>query len=145
MEIKLFGQKMRLEIIIISMLIGAFIAVNAFCSCAGGLKEGFAAGSNMVGAALDYSMGNGVSVSWEADSNDAVSGDSSTWFKHLEANKAGPVPLQEGQLFMFGDNKFDGSCCPSTYSNSMGCACLSQEQAQYLNQRGGNRTLTSNY
>jgi hypothetical protein len=52
-----------------------------------------------------------------------------------------PVPLPEGELFFFADNKFTPECCPSTYSDSMGCACLSQAQVDYLNQRGGNRTL----
>ena len=52
-----------------------------------------------------------------------------------------PVPLPEGELFFFADNKFTPECCPSTYSDSMGCACLSQAQVDYINQRGGNRTL----
>ena len=52
-----------------------------------------------------------------------------------------PVPLPEGELFFFADNKFTPECCPSTYSDSMGCACLSQAQVDYLNQRGGNRTM----
>jgi len=56
-------------------------------------------------------------------------------------NVGTPVPLPEGELFFFADNKFKPECCPSTYSDSMGCACLSQDQVNYINQRGGNRTL----
>ena len=56
-------------------------------------------------------------------------------------NVGTPVPLPEGELFFFADNKFTPECCPSTYSDSMGCACLSQAQVDYINQRGGNRTL----
>jgi hypothetical protein len=56
-------------------------------------------------------------------------------------NVGTPVPLPEGELFFFADNKFKPECCPSTYSDSMGCACLSQDQVTYINQRGGNRTL----
>ena len=56
-------------------------------------------------------------------------------------NVGTPVPLPEGELFFFANNKFTPECCPSTYSDSMGCACLSQAQVDYLNQRGGNRTL----
>ena len=56
-------------------------------------------------------------------------------------NVGTPVPLPEGELFFFADNKFKPECCPSTYSDSMGCACLSQAQVDYVNQRGGNRTL----
>ena len=56
-------------------------------------------------------------------------------------NVGTPVPLPEGELFFFADNKFKPECCPSTYSDSMGCACLSQAQVTYINERGGNRTL----
>ena len=56
-------------------------------------------------------------------------------------NVGTPVPLPEGELFFFANNKFTPECCPSTYSDSMGCACLSQAQVDYINQRGGNRTL----
>ena len=56
-------------------------------------------------------------------------------------NVGTPVPLPEGELFFFADNKFKPECCPSTYSDSMGCACLSQPQVDYINQRGGNRTM----
>ena len=52
------------------------------------------------------------------------------------------IGLQEGMaMFMFADNKFKPECCPSTYTSSTGCACISQEQVNYINQRGGNRTM----
>jgi hypothetical protein len=56
-------------------------------------------------------------------------------------NVGTPVPLPEGELFFFADNKFKPECCPSTYSDSTGCACLSQDQVTYINERGGNRTF----
>lgn len=56
-------------------------------------------------------------------------------------NSGPPIPLPEDELFFFKDTKFDPSCCPGTYSNSMGCACLSQKQFQYLTMRGGNNTI----
>jgi len=143
MEVKIFGQKLRVEIIILSMLVGAFIAMNLWCSCAGGILEGFAAGTELAGAALNYSIGDGVPISWESEKGQSITGEKNNVYEHLDANKGSPVPLPEGQLFMFSKNKFDLSCCPSTYSNSMGCACLAPEQAKYLNERGGNRTLNT--
>ena len=143
MEVKIFGQKLRVEIIILSMIVGAFIAINLWCSCAGGINEGFAAGTDIAGAALNYSIGDGVPISWEAEKGQSITSDEKTWFGHLDVNKGGPVPLPEGELYMFSKNKFDLTCCPSTYSNSMGCACLSPEQARYLNERGGNRNLNT--
>jgi hypothetical protein len=56
-------------------------------------------------------------------------------------NSGPPIPLPEGELYFFKDTKFDASCCPGTYSNSMGCACLSKKQFQYLTMRGGNNTI----
>ena len=70
MEFKLFGQKLRLEIVIISMLLGAFIAMNSWCSCAGGIKEGFSAAAALAGGSpLEYTISNGVPVSWESKNN----------------------------------------------------------------------------
>jgi len=55
------------------------------------------------------------------------------------------VPLPEGELFFFQNNQFKPECCPSPYSASTGCACMSREQVAYLNSRGGNRTCDSEY
>ena len=32
----------------------------------------------------------------------------------------------------FKNTKFSYDCCPSTYSSSMGCACMSQDQLDIL-------------
>ena len=55
-----------------------------------------------------------------------------------------PIPLPEGELFFFNNTKFDTECCPSTYTNSQGCACLSQPQYNHLMMRGGNNTPPKN-
>ena len=55
------------------------------------------------------------------------------------------VPLPDGQLFFFQNNQFKPECCPSPYSASTGCACMSSEQIAYLNSRGGNRTCDSEF
>jgi hypothetical protein len=62
----------------------------------------------------------------------------------LQYNSGPPIPLPEGQLFFFKDTKFNPSCCPSTYTSSIGCACMSKKQFQYLTQRGGNHTAPNN-
>lgn len=56
-------------------------------------------------------------------------------------NSGPTIPLPEGELNFFKDTKFDPSCCPGTYSNSTGCACLSKPQFNYLTTRGGNHTV----
>ena len=62
----------------------------------------------------------------------------------LQYNSGPPIPLPEGQLFFFKDTKFNPSCCPSTYTSSIGCACMSKKQFQHLTQRGGNHTVPNN-
>jgi hypothetical protein len=56
-----------------------------------------------------------------------------------------PVPLPEGELLMFANTPFKGECCPNTYSNSMGCACMTVPQYNYLINRGGNNVPYSEY
>ena len=65
--------------------------------------------------------------------------------KKTNAYSGTQVPLPEGELFFFQNNQFKPECCPSPYSASTGCACMSSEQVAYLNSRGGNRTSDSEY
>lgn len=136
----LFGDKISILNVFFIFAIGLFIGVNVLCSCSCGLLEGFRGDQTLTTTDLNYSMGDGVPVSWTNTKNtkaDVYSG--------LKNNVGGPVPLPEGELLMFSENKFDPSCCPSIYSNSSGCACISEDQMKYLNERGGNRTLSSIY
>ena len=59
-------------------------------------------------------------------------------------NNGPAIPLPEGEMFFFKDTKFDTSCCPGSYTNSKGCACLSKKQFQYLTMRAGNNTVPNN-
>ena len=56
-----------------------------------------------------------------------------------------PIPLPEGQLLMFANTPFKPECCPNTFSNSTGCACMTVEQYDYLRERGGNNVPYSEY
>lgn len=100
--------------------------------------EGFELGSG-----LDYRIGEGIDSSWENKMN----GKNKHYnlYQSFEDNVGGQVPLPEGELLIFKENKFDPKCCPSVYSNSSGCVCPTPEQMNYLNQRGGNRTFSSMY
>jgi hypothetical protein len=133
MNVYIFGQKMRLEILMLICLVLGGLIYSMVYGCN---REGFGPG-----AALNYSMGTGVKSSWEKPRNQKRG----SYMNKLEANVGGPIPLPANELLIFKENKFSPECCPSTYSNSMGCVCASSEQMQYLNERGGNRTLTSEY
>ena len=133
MEIKILGFKARVEVIILSMIIGCLLGCHLVCGCV--TREGM----QVAGAAIGYNMANGVH-------QDKYDPRAST----LEVNgggKIGPqVPLPEGQLFFYANNEFSGNCCnDSNVSGSNGCACITKEQQCYLNSRGGNRTSDSEY
>ena len=55
------------------------------------------------------------------------------------------IPLPEGQLDMLANTEFKPECCPNTYSNSSGCACLDIGSYNFLRERGGNNNPYSEY
>lgn len=116
-------------VLLIAILFLGYILLKSY----GNKKEGFE------GSSLNYHMSDGISSSWEHPA------EKYNMFRSLENNTGGPVPLAEGELLIFKENKFDPKCCPSVYSNSTGCVCATPEQMNYLNQRGGNRTFSSTY
>ena len=133
MEIKILGFKARVEVIVLSMLIGCLLCCHLVCGCV--TREGM----QVAGAAIGYNMAKGV----HQDKYDPRA-------SMLEVNgggKIGPqVPLPEGQLFFYANNEFSGKCCDdSNVSGGNGCACITKEQQCYLNSRGGNRTSDSEY
>ena len=56
-----------------------------------------------------------------------------------------PIPLPQGEMDMFSTTQFKPECCPNTYSNSTGCACMTTGQYKYLIDRGGNNVPYSEY
>ena len=154
MEIKIFGYEVRIEVIIACVIIGMVMGLVMFCDCfqynlIEGMetkkhaatkntgKEGFTNLNNN-----DLHIDNSYTMGWVKTAKRYADGMGyENKLNSYKDNVGTPVPLPEGQLFFFADNKFKPECCPSTYSDSMGCACLSQAQVTYINERGGNRTL----
>jgi hypothetical protein len=164
MEIKVFGYEVRVEIVVACIIIGMVAGLFMFCDCfqysilegmAGtgrkakkgrenfslqnkmDVKEGFANLNNN-----DLHINNSYTMGWVQKAKQYASGMGyKNKLNSYKDNVGTPVPLPEGELFFFADNKFKPECCPSTYSDSTGCACLSQDQVTYINERGGNRTF----
>ena len=154
MEIKIFGYEVRIEVIIACVIIGMVMGLVMFCDCfqyslIEGMtskkkknftkngKEGFTNLNNN-----DLHINNSYTMGWVQTAKRYADGMGyENKLNSYKDNVGTPVPLPEGELFFFADNKFKPECCPSTYSDSMGCACLSQAQVTYINERGGNRTL----
>ena len=42
-------------------------------------------------------------------------------------------------LSMLSENRVSADCCPSTYTTSNGCVCMTKDQLEQINTRGGNR------
>jgi hypothetical protein len=138
MTINILGFKLKIEIIILSIIFCGILVITSFCSCAGGIREGFIVYTKILGSAIDYSIGDGVKTSFV---NSEVMKNSN---KHETSLKGIGVPLPEGKLSIFGENEINPNCCPSSYSSSKGCVCMTSEQVSFLNKRGGNRTLNEN-
>ena len=144
MEFKILGQTLRLEIILLCLILGILISMNTSASCFKmslfetftDIKEGL---TNMSG--LDDQTMVDSPNSWANKAKTYAGNMGYESILESKKNYVGtPVPL-ENTMLMFKDNKFKPECCPATYTTSTGCACISPDQTQYLNQRGGNRTI----
>ena len=143
MEFKILGLQFNVLTVIISLIVGGLIACHTFCGCATfkkDNKEGFLSNA----APLGYTMGHGVpGDNWTSGPPVSPADANASMYAPLAGNVGGKVPLADGQLFFFADNKFTPDCCykPQQYSSSTGCACISVDQMKYISSRGGNNTL----
>ncbi len=136
MEMKLMGIKFRPMVVVLCLVVGIMIGTFVLCSCAKvslkEVKEGF----ETMGAPTRYNMSVGVPGSYGTRKLQSIA-------PHLEANRGPKLPLPPGELFFFADNEFKPECCVppfSSVSSSDGCACVTKEQVDYINARGGNRS-----
>jgi len=60
-------------------------------------------------------------------------------YSNIEENLKQPIDSIDS-IDMLANQSFRPDCCPSTYSTSHGCACLTDDSSNYINARGGNRT-----
>lgn len=49
--------------------------------------------------------------------------------------------LGPDSLFIFKNNQSKPECCSASYSSDTGCVCTTPQQRNYINMRGGNRTV----
>ena len=157
-SINILGKRTSGQVVLVCLVVGALIAMvvthlggdlslphghhdhhSHHGHHQGKLREGW------VGAPIAYNMQQGVPSAGPAMTG--PKGKPSTWYSPLDVNSQGlTVPLHKGELAIFSKNPSKPECCSaSTYSTSTGCVCVTPEQMKYLNERGGNRTLTSLY
>ena len=83
-----------------------------------------------------------------------VSKDTNEGFSNYEKvsrfNKLKPMGIRQlpnefkpglDSLFIFKNNQVKPECCDSSYGSNTGCVCTTAEQRDFINKRGGNRTV----
>jgi hypothetical protein len=112
-------------------------------------KEGFAGANINFGQSSPYDLTNNSIIntsSWSKPDMTVVPGQPlSQGVKDFLAREPQPIPLPEGEMFMFANTPFKPECCPNTYSTSKGCACMTSGQYNYLILRGGNNVPYSDF
>ena len=173
MEIELFGFKLRVEILVLIVLAYWILWGHLLCSCSRvGRMEGLGmmkGGADTVGNLLNSINPTivqegfaGANINYgESSLFNTKPVDTASWFTPNLTYKAGskggkgvqdimnrkkqPVPLPEGEMLMFANTEFKPECCPNSYSNSTGCACMTPAQYNNLINRGGNNVPYSEY
>lgn len=169
MDISIGSYKFRLEIVLIVIFLLVVMFGHTLCACSNvGLMEGMAmmGGSNSGSTKQKKSEGfsNYKTVAGpqfsENDGNFSYI-DPSKWAQPSLVYTAGvtpdagvqsildrgktQAPLAEGEMDFFASTQFKPECCPNTYSNSQGCACMSVQQNDTLIHRGSNNVPYSEY
>lgn len=117
---------------------------HLICGCSRvSAYEGFELIRDNLGESAPYKLGDYSKVN------------TSSWFQQDLTTKSGSqsinnrkkqrVPIPEGQMGLLSNTDFKPECCPNTYSNGSGCACMTVQQNQYLLDRGGNNVPYSEY
>lgn len=154
----------RLEILILIIIVSWVLWGHLLCSCSKiGIYEGMAMLSTFVSNAKEGFQSNNVAYTAQyanSKSENLINSPSNwakpnlTYGKNMPPDKAvqaiwnrakQPIPLPKGELDMFATTPFKPECCPNSYSNSMGCACMTVDQYDYLRERGGNNIPYSEY
>lgn len=152
MEISIFGTKLNLELLIFICVL--FILVNVVCGCTrctahGCNKEGFSASAINSNLPSPYSLNSDESINtnlWNMPDMKIQPGQQPSKGASDVLNRPSqPVPLPDGEMLLFSNTEFKPECCPNTYSTSTGCACMTVDQYDYLNNRGGNNEPYSEY
>jgi len=157
MELKIPGLTVRLEVVLASIFIGFVAAMMTFRSCS---KISFQEGMEMMTTAYTLS-GDGPQTINKSTPIDMTSTEPSTMSKWVGDAHAYSQSMGDGYqsvmdrtkqhsgtdvnadtMVFYRDNEFKPECCPSSYSNSTGCMCMSNDQVKHLAMRAGNRATS---
>jgi hypothetical protein len=173
MNFTIGNKTFRFEIVLLIVLICIVLWGHLLCSCSSGKlienlnnmngdnykyyttlmgkgysREGFTPANTNYGESATYpKLNKAISTkSWFTPNLTYAPGSKpSKGAQNILNRKPQPVPLPQGELDMFANTPFKPECCPNAYSNSMGCACMTTKQYNYLIERGGNNVPYSEY
>ena len=151
MEITLFGHKFRVVILILIVIVFWILFGHLLGSCCSitWSKEGFTPANTNFGESSNYNLGDYSKVNtynWGMPNLTVNPGKPlNKGVKKILDRPSQPIPLPPGELLMFANTPFKPECCPNTFSNSSGCACMTTEQYNYLVERGSNNVPYSEY
>ena len=142
---KVFGIEVNVRNILILVVLYMLISSMTVWSCSRvSMKEGM----QLMGASLDYNMGQGVKGS--LSDYPMQKGSSIEWRKQDHDAYSSEFVSPDQSMDFFAKTDFKPECCGSSYSASGGmntggfasggCACMNKKQIDYLNTRGNNRT-----
>lgn len=109
----------------------------------GVISSGTKEGMTTLGSDINEVQNGDVAGMWVTKANTYASEFGYGTINNFGASYTADEPLKNGELVIFAKNKSKPECCPSPYSTSTGCVCMTPEQINYLNTRGGNRTSDS--
>jgi hypothetical protein len=162
MDISILGHKLNVELLILIGVVYLILVGHTVCGCCSvhgvkealtnmfGIKEGFAGANTNYGESSQYSLNAATTpintASWNLPNMTVTPGQPlSKGVQSVLHRPKQQIPLPEGELSMFANTAFKPECCPNTYSNSTGCACMTTGQYNYLVTRGGNNVPYSEY
>jgi hypothetical protein len=100
-------------------------------------------GMSLMGSDINEVQNGDVAGMWVSKANTYASEFGYGIMNNTGSAYSADEPLKNGEMVIFAKNKFKPECCPAPYSSSTGCVCMTPEQINYLNTRGGNRTSDS--
>lgn len=145
MNIKVLGVNLNVELLTLIFVIYLILMVNTLGSCCrvNSYSEGFTGANTNMGLSSGYSLTNPAppinTDNWNQPNMQVTPGVAvSSGVQDILDRPTQPIPLPDGEMLMFANSEFKPECCPNTYSNSSGCACMTTGQFNYLKTRGGN-------
>lgn len=152
MEVSFGNYKLRIEILILIVIVFWILFGHLLCSCSKiTVQEGLYMIKQIRNEGFSSANSTGIPREYLKTGQPTYIQNPNSWgntnLTQTKSNdkKEQPIPLPDGQLDMLANVDFKPECCPSAYSSSTGCACLTVDQYDYLKDRGGNNVPFSEY